>query len=387
MVEEGIRVLIVDDEKQSLDSMSNIIGRRAKNVYRAQNASDAKAIFLEKKPNLVISDIMMPVKNGLDMISDFQKIDSHFKTIIMSAYSDTNYFLNAIEQSVDRYLVKPINKNRLLQAYDHVSNQLLLEQQIEQHKKSLEESERKLKESNLTKDKFFSIISHDLKSPLGSVISFSNLITDEFDDLSQAEVKNFVHIIKNSAELTMELLDDILTWSRAQTGKISYKPGFININQLINDIVGLIRNQAANKNITINIKSNCEGELWADKNILETVLRNILGNAVKFTNLGGQISVLCSEESMKNTSPKCIISVMDNGIGMPQEKVDRLFVINEDLSQKGTAGEKGTGLGLLLCKELIQIHSGEISAESKLGKGTTISFSLPRKNNSNQVIA
>ena len=377
MVEEGIRVLIVDDEKQSLDSMSNIIGRRAKNVYRAQNASDAKVIFLEKKPNLVISDIMMPVKNGLDMISDFQKINSHFKTIIMSAYSDTNYFLNAIEHSVDRYLVKPINKKRLLKAYDHVSNQLLLEQQIEQHKKSLEESERKLKESNLTKDKFFSIISHDLKSPLGSVISFSNLITDEFDDLSQVEIKQFVHIIKNSAELTMELLDDILTWSRAQTGKISYKPSFININQLMNDIVALMRNQAANKNITINIKSNCKGELWADKNILETVLRNILGNAVKFTNLGGQISVLCSEENI-DSSPKCVISVIDNGIGMPQEKVDRLFVINEDLSQKGTAGEKGTGLGLLLCKELIQIHSGKIYAESKLEKGTSISFSLPR---------
>jgi len=376
MAKEGIRVLIVDDEKQSLDSMGNIIGRRAKSVFKAQNATDAEAIFLEKKPNLVISDIMMPVKNGLEMISDFQKIDSHFKTIIMSAYSDTNYFLNAIEHSVDRYLVKPINKTRLLQAYDHVAKQLLLEFQIEQHKKSLEESERKLKESNLTKDKFFSIISHDLKSPLGSVISFSNLITDEFDELSQDEIKKFTHIIKNSAELTLELLDDILNWSRAQTGKISFRPAFININQIINDMIKIMSNQAAKKDIQISTNTNCSGKIWGDKNIIETILRNLLGNSVKFTKPGGSISVQCSENGIDSAS-KCIISVVDNGIGMSQKKVDRLFVINDDLSQKGTAGEKGTGLGLLLCKELVQIHGGKIFAESKPGKGSNISFCLP----------
>jgi len=374
-----LSVLIVDDEKSSLDRMTNIISRRATEVYSASHAKEATKLFRQHQPDIVISDIFMPDMDGLDMLKSFKKENDSFKSIVISAYTETGFFLKAIDNGVDLFLVKPVDKNKILTAFNKVVNQIRLEHDVVKHRQELVESERKLRESNLTKDKFFSIISHDLKSPLSSVISFSDMLINEYEDLNQEEIKQFLQVIRKSAGLTLDLLNDILDWSRAQTGKIFYKPSLIEMPLLIEEMIDLMKNQADKKEIRLLNKKCCSEKIWADKNILQTVLRNLISNAIKFTDVGGEV-VINSKEMTDGTGQQiCIFSVSDNGIGMPKDKVERLFQINDDISKQGTAGEKGTGLGLSLCKELINVHGGEIKAKSELRKGTTISFSIPKE--------
>jgi PAS domain S-box-containing protein len=232
--------------------------------------------------------------------------------------------------------------------------------------------ENKLVEMNATKDKFFSIIAHDLKSPFSNIVGLSTLLNDEFDTFQTSQIKEFVKIISKSAVQTIQLLDNLLDWSRLQQKGIMFNPVHIDLNKLINDLLEQTKGQAGAKNIILVNLVDDTLNCFADENMLNIIIRNLVSNAVKFTNQGGKIEV-----NAVKTDDLIVVTVTDNGVGIEPENIEKLFKIESEISTHGTASEKGTGLGLILCREFVEKHGGNIKVESSVGKGSVFSFTIP----------
>jgi PAS domain S-box-containing protein len=233
------------------------------------------------------------------------------------------------------------------------------------------ESEEQLKELNATKDKLFSIIAHDLRSPFNNIIGLSDLLLENI--ISFEESEKYIKILNSSAKNTLVLLDNLLNWAKSKTGHLRFKPENILFSEIILKNISLNRLLAETKNISINYFSSDDVEVYADENMLKTVLRNLISNAIKFTNVGGNIKIYAF---LKQDHVE--ITISDNGIGMNEKKRKSLF----DISTKttlGTANENGSGLGLVLCKEFVMKNKGEIWVESEEGKGSSFKFTLPLK--------
>jgi PAS domain S-box-containing protein len=238
----------------------------------------------------------------------------------------------------------------------------------------LAESESQLKELNASKDKFFSIISHDLKNPFQGLIGYSEILAKDLEILSKEEIKDFVHLIHESSQHLYKLLENLLQWSRIQRGVISFNPDSFQLKHLIDLNISLINGNAFQKKIIINNEVDDDVIVFADVNMVNTVVRNLLSNAVKFTEVGGSIKI----SSCNNGNSQYKVSVIDSGVGMSKEVMDKIFRIDHSYTSVGTANEKGTGLGLILCKELVEKNGGTINVDSEIGKGTTFTFTLPQ---------
>ncbi len=236
----------------------------------------------------------------------------------------------------------------------------------------LKESERRLFKLNADKDRFISILSHDLRSPFNNLLGLSEILTENIQEYHIDEIKNIVGDINKTAQRTYNLLENILTWARAQQGKIPFNPQILSFTDICNNNLEIFIPNAIAKNITINCNPSDEINIYVDIDMLKTVMRNLVSNAIKFTNTGGTININAEQNSENVT-----ISVSDNGIGIAPDDLKKLFDISEVMTTKGTAGETGTGLGLLLCKEFVEKHQGKIWVESEVGKGSDFKFTLP----------
>lgn len=242
----------------------------------------------------------------------------------------------------------------------------------------LENATEALRQSNTTKDKFFSIISHDLRTPINGILNYAEILSNESDVLSKEEIKEFSDYILDISHNTIGLLNNLLEWSRLQSGKITFQPGMVRLNVLVNNTISLVTHNSLAKHISISNLIQKEINVPGDENMLSSIFLNLIGNAIKFTNNGGKITV--STEDSGNFIQVCI---SDNGIGMGEESVKKLFTPGATFTTLGTAKEKGTGLGLMLCKEFVKFHEGSIWAKSVIGKGTCFYFTLSKniKNN------
>lgn len=247
-----------------------------------------------------------------------------------------------------------------------------LNEKLNQANQKLSESEKHLLDMNATKDKFFSIISHDLRNPFASIVSFSRLLKRNAHNLSGDELQELVMELDKSVFKINNLLENLLQWSRTQTGKIVYKPGYILLKELISDNVNLLKANAKDKEIQL--KNDIQDDLivWADVNMTDTVIRNLLSNALKYTEAKGNVTV-----KAKHKAGWVYVSVEDDGVGISPENISKLFKVDTLYSTYGTQDEKGSGLGLLLCKEFVERQGGKITLKSELGKGTSFTFSLP----------
>lgn len=243
---------------------------------------------------------------------------------------------------------------------------------IDETNQSLKKNEEELLKLNSTKDKFFSIMAHDIKNPLGGLISITDLMKTDFKQTSDDEKQEMFTIINKSAQQLYSLLENLLHWSRSQTGKIAYNPIKIKPFELAETNIELLKANTEKKNIMIINLIDHASEIIADKDMITLVIRNLLSNAIKFTKDSGKI-VIGSErkDGMLN------IFVEDNGVGISKEDIRKLFRIDVHFSNAGTNSETGTGLGLILCNEFIQKHNGQIWVESEIGKGSKFIFSLP----------
>jgi len=229
-----------------------------------------------------------------------------------------------------------------------------------------------LKNLNITKDKLFSIIAHDLRSPFNHILSFSELLLDEADNIETEQLEHYSKIINRSAKNTLVLLDNLLNWAKSQTGQLRFEPENHYFKYIIKEIIELSSNSAINKNISLNFFNEEDIVVFADSQMLKTILRNLISNAIKFTNLNGEVSINALK---KNNYVE--IAISDNGTGMNEETQNKLFNLDTNETTQGTAEEKGSGLGLILCKEFVEKHAGKIWVESELGKGSVFKFTLP----------
>lgn len=264
-----------------------------------------------------------------------------------------------------------------LEFLEVISPQISLSIKRKQSEQLLRDSEKQLRESNLTKDRFFNIIAHDLKNPFNAIIGFSTLLTDEWLEFQDNEKLMMINSIRSSSEGAYELLMNLLEWSRLQVGKINFDPEFVDISTLVDLNYSLLKTNAEHKNIRLEKGSACDRLVWADPNMLNTVLRNLISNAIKFTPNNGSIMVDCGKRT--DHPNMVVLSVTDSGVGIPQEEIPDLFDITSSKTTTGTAGETGTGLGLVLCKEFIEKNNGKIWLESRPEKGSVFYVALPVK--------
>ncbi|SNR34944.1 PAS domain-containing sensor histidine kinase [Lutibacter flavus] len=234
----------------------------------------------------------------------------------------------------------------------------------------LKEREKQLKNLNASKDKLFSIIAHDLRNPFNSILGFSELLKENLEKKEKSKV--YVNIINSSAKTTLILLNNLLNWAKSQTGQINYTNSKIILSSIIQEIIDVSNSQAKIKNITINKIKSDEIEVYANENMVKTILQNLISNAIKFTKSEGTINIaVISQQNQVE------ISISDNGVGINKDKLNLLFNVSSNPTSFGTEGEKGSGLGLVLCKEFVEILNGEIWVKSEVGKGSDFKFTLP----------
>jgi len=263
------------------------------------------------------------------------------------------------------YLVKS-RTNRLLKYQN---------QQISMANEALRKSEKNLMELNATKDKFFSIISHDLKNPFSSLLSISELMVENFDDTDVDDHRAGFRKMNQSVKHLLDLLENLLTWSRSQRGRIKYDPVKFNLSILIQENINLHKLAAEKKGIALLPPGEEKIFAYGDRDMINSVIRNLVTNAIKFTDRDKKVEI-----QVKSSDLQIEVCVMDEGIGIPGEFIGKLFKIDEKYKAVGTAGEKGTGLGLIICREFVEKNGGEISVVSEPGKGSSFSFTLPMSN-------
>ncbi len=242
----------------------------------------------------------------------------------------------------------------------------------QQDKKLLIEHNKKLEKLNSTKDKLFSIIGHDLKNPLNIIIGFAELLNRGYDRYTEEKRKNYIQLITQSGKSLTELVEKLLTWSRTQREDIQVNPEYFDLSELVGDCFELFRSTAEKKQINLQSSLKIKTMVYADPEMIYTVIRNLLSNAIKFTGTGGTISI-----DSEKSGEKHLVSITDTGKGMDQKTSEKLFRVGLAQSTAGTDGEKGTGLGLIICKEFVEKNKGEIWVVSSPGKGSTFYFTLP----------
>lgn len=256
-----------------------------------------------------------------------------------------------------------------------------LNKQLSDYNRELEyrvkERTKELEEANATKDRFFSIIAHDLRSPFNGLIGFTDLLSESYDELSEDEKKEFIKLLKDSTNDVYKLLENLLTWASTQTGKLQINKITIDLGSITKDIVAQNKSAANNKSLDVSVHTSSQHKAYADLDSVNTVIRNLLSNAVKFTPRGGKIEIVIDEIQGDDGNEYLRFNIKDNGVGIKQDHLEKLFELQLNAKSFGTENETGTGLGLILCKEFVEKNDGQIFVESRHGEGSTFSFTLP----------
>ncbi len=366
-IKDTPRILIVDDVTKNIQVVANILKPHGYHINFAQDGKSALESVNLKYFDLILLDVMMP---GMDGFQVCQLIKKNKKTagipiIFLTAKTDSDSIAKAFKVGGVDYVTKPFNPSELIaRVKTHI--------ELQKSYVTISEQNAKLKELNAAKDKFFSLIAHDLRNPFNGLIVLTDILRTRYDHIQKNEIEQMINLIHNASKDGYELLENLLTWSRSQRNKITFSPTLVDIQALVKGNIQLLSNIAGIKNIEIENTIEKSIQMKADSNMMDTILRNLITNAIKFTHTGGKIFI---RAEVKNKWVQ--ISVEDTGIGLKPKEVEKLFKIDSKKTTLGTAEEKGTGLGLILCKEFVEKHNGKIWAESILGKGSTFFVKLP----------
>ncbi len=356
-------ILVVDDVKDNVKILCNLLDVQGYETSSCLSGNEAIQMASEICYDLILLDIMMPIMDGFETAEILQSNEStcEIPIIFLTAKSDIESLSKGFDCGGVDYITKPFNKRELLaRVRIHVD---------------LQKKKKELLEINQTKDKLFSIISHDLKSPFNSLMGLSELLSNEYYNRLDNEVQEIVKNIHYSSKTLFTLLESLLEWSRSQSGKISYTPIIINVSDILNKIYDLYQPVCRNKGIRFSVEVAPQLHCSADVYMLETILRNIVSNAIKFTSRDGYV-VISARDSGKHIQ----FSVADNGIGIPPHDIPKIFDISQDYKTKGTNNEKGSGLGLIICNDFIEKHNSSIQIKSEPGSGSVFSFNITKVN-------
>ncbi|MBE0639609.1 MAG: hybrid sensor histidine kinase/response regulator [Bacteroidales bacterium] len=362
------KILLVDDNPINIRVAANILRDHNYNISFAQSGNEALQKVELVDFDLILLDIMMP---GIDGFEVCTLLKSNPKTrqipiIFLTAKTESENVVKAFDLGGADYVTKPFQSKELLA---RVETQIRLKKNLD----AMESLNIRLQEANDTKDKMFSIISHDLLGPFGNIRESLEIISSEQVDMDRESLVKFIKAMQTTAGNAYSLLENLLYWARNQQGKMVYIPKLIGLNQLIHETNNLLSGLAKNKDITLKTNLIKDFQVFADKNAVKTILRNLVSNAIKFTMPGGLITL-----KVKETENDFLeISVTDTGIGMNSETATSVFSKFKNDPKWGTKGEKGVGLGLVITKEFVEKHKGKIWVESKEGEGSAFYFTLP----------
>lgn len=387
-------IICVDDEDIILEALKDQLGPFFENQFLIETsttAEEALVIYDELIDDgyevpVVISDYLMPGMRGDEFLIKIHAKNPHTLKVLLTGHANVEGITNAINKAnLYRYIAKPWDRDDLILTVREAIRSFLQEEEIkkknnelrainENLEKLVEERTKELEAANATKDKFFSIITHDLKNSFNGLLGYSGILLSDFDSFQDKDKKLMIATIRQVSEQTYKLLQNLLEWSRIQTGSIQFLPTEFSLAECISEQFDLQQQIAKQKEIAMIYDSHNDINVFADRNMTSTVIRNILSNAIKFTKNRGTITVAIS-----NNEKFATVSVQDTGIGISAENIKRLFNINENYKTFGTNNEEGTGLGLILSKEFVKKNGGDIFVESKPGYGTRISFTTPIK--------
>ncbi len=368
-MKKEINILIVDDVPHNVEISGSILQDAGYNVLAALNGQTALKIAKERKIHLVLLDIAMPGLDGYEVcqILKQNKQTKEIPVIFLTAKTQTDDIVKGFKVGGVDYITKPFHSEELL---ERIKTHLTIQVQ----KETIKEQNKKLNELNATKDKFFSIIAHDLINPFNSMLGFSDFLIKNFYKYSDEKKLQFVKNIHGAANSSFKLLKNLLTWSRSQRNKLKFVPEKNSLKSIFYEIILLHNTNAKNKDIIIDNLLDEDIFVKADSNMLKTILRNLLSNAIKFTDKGGKIT-FSARKIPENAFAE--ISVKDTGIGIDKKNTDNLFNIEKSTSTRGTDNEKGTGLGLIICKEFVEKHGGKIWVKSIPKQGSEFLFTIP----------
>lgn len=390
-----LAILCIDDEDIVLESLKEQLQLEFNNtdviIEVAESGEEALEIaneLTDEKEELavVIADFIMPGMNGDELLEKIHKIIPDSRKILLTGQASLQGVSNAVNNAnLYRYISKPWDKDDLVLTVKEALRSYQQDKTIIKQNKDLKELNigleqkvaqrtKELTELNATKDKFFSIIAHDLKNPFNTLIGFSELLLMNLENYDKDHLKEFIGIINSTSKSAYSLLENLLDWSRAQTGSLKMDPSEFNLYNVVEENVSLLKAVAEKKGIHLLNSVEKQSTAFADENMIKTVIRNFISNALKYTPKGGVVTVSSKEEN------GCIeTTVSDTGVGISPENIGKLFRIDINFSMKGTDDETGTGLGLVLCKEFVEKNKGTIQVNSSPGKGSEFTFSLPVK--------
>ncbi|MBU2648507.1 hybrid sensor histidine kinase/response regulator [bacterium] len=364
----GKKILVVDDEEDIVELLSYHLNRKKFDVIPAFTGEQAVNLAEIEVPDLIILDYMLPILSGPDVskILKGSPITRDIPIIFLTARSDSESIIKGLKTGACDYITKPANMVELMA---RIETQLLLKDALDRLKKT----ENDLRRANAAKDKFFTVFMHDLRAPFHSMSGFIHRLHQRYDKIDETERRRIIDTIEQSSVQIRKLLQNLLQWSCLQTGLFDWQPERIFLQPLVMEMQSLHAIQIASRNITVEISIHNSTTVIADVNMLESILRNLLQNAIKFTPDHGCIRI--DSRSLGDVEE---IRVSDTGIGIQETHLQKIFNLESCHSTAGLNGEKGSGLGLILCKEFVEKCGGTISAASVPGKGTDFIFTLPR---------
>ncbi|KAF0129023.1 MAG: hypothetical protein FD155_2848 [Bacteroidetes bacterium] len=382
-------ILAVDDNPRNLQLISSLLSGKGYKVVVANSGENALKYLGIKQPDLLLLDIMMPGLSGYEVLETIKKNPDivDLPVIFLTAKSELSDIVKGFAMGAVDYITKPFKSEELLARVEtHIelkrmrnqlsenNNALLkLNQELTESKEIIKKDAEKLAKLNAEKDRFFSIISHDLRNPFNGCLMATELLFTRFNELSPEEISAFIAALHDAATNMNKLLENLLNWAQLQMGTLKTKLQPVDLSIAISNAVELQKSVVMKKDITITQKIGSPAKAKADQGMVDMVLRNLISNAIKFTPAGGKVVIQVEE-----TAHEIAVSVKDSGIGMNKALQNKLFRINEKVSRPGTEGEQSTGLGLVLSFDMTQRMNGSLGVESEEGKGSTFTLTLPK---------
>ncbi len=354
-------ILIVDDIPANLKLLGAILKNEGYKVRPVPSGALALQAAEIEKPSLILLDIMMPEMSGYE-VCDKLKENPELKdvpVIFISALNDTNDIVKALTSGGVDFITKPFQAEEV-------------KARVSTHLKICQQS-KELQELNSTKDKFFSIIAHDLRNPFSVLLGMSDLLLSNYHTYDDETRLELISIQNETTKQTFKLLENLLEWARIQRSAFDFIKQRVNLVDIVTQNIYHHKEIAKQKDISLTHTLTDAIFVNTDPNMVQTVLRNLIVNAIKFSNNGGEITILA-----KDSDNFVEVTVKDNGVGISHDNLQKLFKIENSISTKGTANEKGTGLGLMLCKEFVEKQGGRIWAESEQSKGSEFKFTIPK---------
>ncbi|MCK6605627.1 MAG: ATP-binding protein [Ignavibacteriaceae bacterium] len=377
MDNQKLTILLVEDSaitaRLVTEAINEGLGNDFGTIERTEDLETTLSLLAAKVFDVILLDLGLPDSFGIDTFRSVYQKSGKMPIVVFTGNDDQQLALQAVREGAQDYLVKgTVSGNLLSRTIGYAIERGKIKNELLNVQEQLMKRSEELELLNATKDKFFSIIAHDLKNPFYSIIGLADIVINDFHELSKDDSLSYIQSIRNSAQYSYELLSNLLEWANMQTGRLKFNPVSFDLTLTASKSYNLMKMTAAKKGIELELAVEDELAVYADENMINTVLRNLVTNAIKFTNEGGKIIVRAERDG-----GKALISIIDNGIGMSEKIKEKIFRIDVSSSTRGTANERGTGLGLILCKEFIEENGGNVWFESEQGKGTTFYFTVP----------